>query len=178
MLSFRFRLKTIYTKNFIKFLIEGVDITRQPCNRIYYEHVVNPDSETDSETTVFNDFHVRNQLLAQYKYKSEKSKTLTFFIITIVSYVMVFPVFVLHFSRTYENENGAGALQNRGVYTAFVWISYSLIVVKALLCLAQNRFYRNALYQSANCKGFSGVYDFQHELKQAIGKIDNIIEKI
>jgi hypothetical protein len=169
--------------NQVETIIEGVDITRQPCNRFYYEHVVNPDEGEGEGETIYNDFHVRNQLLAQYKYETEKSKTITFFVITILSYMIIFPVFVIHFTRTYRNGNATSTVYdnpdtvNRGVYTAFVWISYSLLVIKSLVCLAQNRFYRHALYQSANCKGFSGIYDFQHEFKQIIRRIDSVVEK-
>lgn len=176
-------------------LIEGVDITRQPCNRIYYEHILGPDDEANTgEATIYNDFHVRNQLLAQYKYGTEKSKTITFFVITVLSYVIIFPVFVMHFTRTYRNLNNSSVgssvssdaatttfnydntdAMGRGVYTAFVWISYTLLVIKSLLCLCQNRFYRNAMYQAANCRGFSGVHDFQREIKSIVRKIDEAI---
>lgn len=160
-------------------IVEGVDITRQPSNRFYYEHIIDP---TDEEDSVYNDFHVRNQLLAQYKYSTEKSKTVTFFVITLVSYALVFPVFVIHYTRTYRNINSgvtddydnADAV-GRGVYTAFVWISYALLVVKSFVCLVQNRFYRHALYQSANCRGFTGMHDFQREIKMIVKKIDDAI---
>lgn len=148
-------------------ILEGVDITKQPSNKIYYEHLVNPEATEETES---NDFHVRNQLLAQFKYDTERSKTITFLIILIISYCFVFPLFVIHFYRTY-NYNTSNATYDdpsvvqRSTYTAFAWISYILLVLKSLVCLVQNRSYRYALYQSANCRGFSGVFDFQKEIK-------------
>lgn len=172
------RRRTKYERK-LDTIIDGVDITRQPCNRFYYEHILDPDEGTDS---IYNDFHVRNQLLAQYKYNTEKSKTITFFVITILSYLIIFPVFVMHFTRTYRNINNGTTLDyddpntvGRGVYTAFVWISYALLIIKSFFCLVQNRFYRHALYQSANCRGFTGLHDFQREIKLIVKKIDDAI---
>ncbi|CAF0821054.1 unnamed protein product [Brachionus calyciflorus] len=157
-------------------IIEGIDITRQPANRIYYEHLVNP----DEEESLNNDFHVRNQLLSQFKYQTDKSKTITFLVILVLSYCLVFPIFVIHFYRTYNPSGGAyddETVVQRSTYTAFAWISYLALIIKSFVCLVQNRFYRHALYQSANCRGFSGVFDFQQELKNLAVKIDSIGQK-
>lgn len=160
-------------------ITEGVNITHQPCNRFYYEHIINPDEATN-ELSTSNDLHVRNQLLVQYKYDTEKSKTTTFFLITVLSYVIVLPMFVIHFTRTYRNIDANATVYdgavNRGVYTAFVWIAYTLLIIKSFLCLVQNRFYRHQLYKSANCRGFTGIYDFQHEIKMLVRKLDSAID--
>lgn len=154
-------------------IIEGVDITNQPGNKIYYKHILDLTNNSGDETES-TDFHVRNQLLTQYKYDTEKSKTISFLIILIVSYCLLFPIFVIHFYRTYNNFNNGSTTDNpfdnltvvgKRTYTAFVWISYILLVVKSFVCLVQNKFYRDALYQSANCRGFSGSFDFQKKDK-------------
>lgn len=157
-------------RNMAENVIEGLDVTRQPGSKIYYSHILDPDSV--EEENEFNDFHIRNQLLALFKYDSEKSKTITFFIITVISYCIIFPIFVIHFYRAYNNTKTSAdgtydntALVSRNTYTAFAWISYFTFILKAFLCLTQNKFYRHALYQSANVRGFAGYFDFEKELK-------------
>jgi hypothetical protein len=163
--------------NVIEDFIEGVDVSLQPCNQFYYTHIIdvnvdkNNDEEEEDET---NDFHVRNILLSQFKYDTEKSKTITFFIITVLNYCILFPVLVIHFYRAYNNTKTANDLNGfdnpslvaKSTYTAFVWISYSLFILKSFVCLVQNKFYKQAFYQAANCRGFSGSFDFQKELRE------------
>jgi hypothetical protein len=159
------KLRANQAENFL----EGIDISRQPSNVIFYSHILPLNGEEEENQN--NDFHVRNQLLAQYKYNTDKSKVITFVIITIVNYVLIFPLFVMHFYRTYNsngpNENGSydnPNLFSKGAYTTMAWISYFLLIAKSFVCLVQNKFYRDSLYQSANCRGFNGLFDFQKNM--------------
>jgi hypothetical protein len=155
--------------NEVEHVVPGLDITKQPFNTIYYDHLIDPNEE---ETSTNNDFHVRNQLLTQYKYDTESGQTLTYCLITIFSFVVVFPVYVIHFYRTYNNDPTSSAYPDnpatvtKQTYTAFVWISYMIMLLKSMFCLIQNGFYRDALYQSANCRGFNGLHDYEKELSQ------------
>lgn len=166
--------------------IEGVDISLQPCNQFYYSHIVSPptsagqEEEEGEQNNENNDFHVRNLLMDQFKYKTEKSKCITFFIILCLNYFLLFPLLVIHFYRTYNNTmtsqslNGFDnpSLVSKPAYTAFVWISYSLLCLKSFVCLVQNEFYRHAFYQAANMRGFSGAFDFQKELNKLKDVLD------
>nr|QVK45652.1 G protein-coupled receptor [Proales similis] len=160
----------------VEFFVNGLDMTRQPVNEFYYTHIIDPDDENLADEQC--DYHVRNQLLSQYKYSSERSKAATFCLITVLSYFLIFPTFFLHFYRTYENlgsgsQNYADpAVLSRGLYTTFVWISYLLLVLKSALCLFQNRFYRNAFYQATNSRGFSGKFDFEKNMR----KVKEVLE--
>lgn len=140
-------------------IIQGRDITQQPANILHYEHLVDLTEENER-----NDFHVRNHLLAQFKYKTEKNKAISIFIILVVSYVLIFPTFVIHFYRTYntsnENYDDSNVVQ-RPVYTAFVWISFLTLIVKSLVFLFLNEFYRNAFKQAANIRGFKGIFEYE-----------------
>lgn len=168
-----FELKSSGKKkiNEAELVVPGVDVTRQPFNKIYYEHVIDPDVP-DDQTTKKNDFHVRTQLLTQYKYDTEKSQTITYCIITILSYFLILPVYILHFYRTYNNNNSSSTYPDSQdvigwkVYTTFVWFSYALMLIKSATCLIQNPFFRDNLYQSANCRGFRGLYDYEKVLRE------------
>lgn len=142
------------------------DTTKLPENLNFYSHLINIENLEDEYENIYNDIHVRKQLLVQFKYDTERSKTATFFLITIFSYCLVFPVYVIHFYRTYnydgQNYNNANVV-SLGTYSAFVWISYLVLITKSLVCLIHNKFYRHSLYQSANCRGFHGVFDFEVE---------------
>ena len=179
---------------------KGVDVTLQPFNRFYYSHVLDeeelarltPDTENES-----NDFHVRNQLLAQYKYDTERSKYFTFLYLLVINYLLLLPVFIIHFYRASNNTSTTLAttttitptsaststtsattdydnptLVSRPVYTSFVLVFYMMFVAKSVVCLVQNRFYRYTLYQAANCRGFSGQFDFQKE----VNKLKDMLE--
>ncbi|RNA14533.1 hypothetical protein BpHYR1_003723 [Brachionus plicatilis] len=160
-------------KGMVERIIEGLDITRQPANVVYYKHLV----ELTEEENERNDFHVRNQLLAQFKYNSEKGKAKSVFIILIISYCLIFPTFVIHFYRTYntrnENYDDENVVQ-RPVYTSFVWISFLTLIVKSLVCLLQNEFFRNSFNQAANIRGFKGFFDYEKEFESVIKRIEMI----
>jgi hypothetical protein len=150
-------------------VVPGVDITMQPFNTIYYDHIIDCN---EPETGIENDAHVRNQLLTQFKYDTESGQTLTYFLITLFSFLAVLPVYIIHFYRSYNNSTTAfdtfpdsKQLVGRGVYTAFVWLSYMTFLLKSMFCLIQNGFFRDALYQSANCQGFKGRHDYEKEMK-------------
>jgi hypothetical protein len=160
----------------IEDFIEALDFTLQPCNQFYYSHFIKSTLNEEEDDT--NDFHVRTQLLTQFKYDTEQKKTITFFIILILNYLILFPVLVMHFYRAYNNTKSINdtngfdnpSLIQKNTYTAFVWISYSLLVIKSLVCLIQNRSYRHAFYQAANCRGFSGSYEFQ-KIEKELNKV-------
>lgn len=143
------------------------DTTKLPENTIFYSHIINIQNlDDDQYSNLNNDLHVRKQLLIQFKYDTERSKTMTFLIVAIVSYCLVFPVYVIHFYRTYNYDPKYGSYDNPNVvslptYTAFVWISYLAFLVKSLVCLLHNKFYRYSLYQAANCRGFHGIFEYQ-----------------
>ena len=166
-------------------VIEGVDITRQPFNRFYYDDFCDPDVPEEEETYE-NDDHVRTQLLTQYKYDTERSQTITYCIIMILSYFLVFPVFVIHFYRTFNNPASSILFPDnptvvaKSTYTTFVWISYVLLILKSAVCLIQNPFFRDNLYQSANMRGFRGSFDYEvkrlglgHLLKSKLNRKSN-----
>ncbi len=142
------------------------DTTKLPENVAFYSHIINVESIDNDQENIYNDIHVRKQLLIQFKYDTEKSKTVTFFIITIISYCLVFPVFVIHFYRTYKF-NGTKFdnpdVVTRATYTTFVWISYITLFIKSLICLLHNKFYRYSLYQAAQLRGFHGDFDYEVE---------------
>lgn len=151
------------------------DITRQPCNALYYAHVLDISRIGDEiidnpcEQTEENDFHVRNELLALYKYDTDKSKLITWIIVTLLSYCLLFPVICIHFYRAYNNGVSGVTYDNpqlisHRTYTAFVWISYLTLVLKSMFCLIQNKFYRHAMYQSANIRGFTEYFQLQKVL--------------
>ena len=181
------RRSSLNERNMAENVIEGLDITLQPGNKLYYAHILDydrvPEDLRDNET---NDFHVRDQLLMLFKYDSERGKLVSFIIITIVSYVLVFPMFVLHFTRAYNNGNRPDAsgnyddpnLINGSLYTAFVWISYLTLIVKAFFCIVQNKFYRHAFYQSANIRGFKGYFDFENQKKAIVREFDSAEDKL
>lgn len=153
--------------------IESLDITCQPSNVVYYEHLLEKTEEENNR----NDFHVRNQLMSQFKYTTEKGKAISVFIILIVSYCLIFPVFVIHFYRTYNtsNENYDDiSVVSRPVYTSFVIISFFTLVTKSIVCLIQNQYFRNAFGQAANTRGFRGYFDFEKRFKLAIKRIEKI----
>lgn len=150
------------------------DTTKLPENLPYYAHLINIETLDDTHENMYNDFHVRKQLLVQFKYDTERSKATTFFIITLLSYCLVFPLFVIHFYRTYNFDGTTYDNSNvvsLGTYSTFVWLSYMTLVLKSLVCLVHNKFYRYSLYQSVYFRGFHGDYDyevqrFNRELKQ------------
>jgi hypothetical protein len=154
-------------------IIQGLDITQQPFNKIYYEHII--DTEVpDDQVTIENDFHVRNQLLTQYKYDTEKGQVKTYFVCLLLTYILVFPVFVIHFYRSYfftADPDKAG-LVVRSTYTGFAWIAYLTLLVKSVVCLVFNDFFRDNLFQSMNRRGFKGLYDFEKRLKELMHKLD------
>ena len=157
------------------------DTTRLPENVVYYSHLVNVESSDGVYDGLTNDIHVRKQLLVQFKYETERSKVATYFYILVISYILVFPVYVIHFYRTYTNGPSATNFDDSGVvgfntYTTFVWISYITLVVKSLVCLIHNKFYRYSLYQSANCRGFHGTFDY--ELTKIKNKLNNIEQNL
>ncbi len=142
------------------------DTTKLPENVAFYSHIINVENIESDQESIYNDIHVRKQLLIQFKYDTERSKTVTFFIITLISYCLVFPVFVIHFYRTY-NFDGTNfdnpAVVTRATYTTFVWISYITLFSKSLVCLVHNKFYRYSLYQAAQLRGFHGDFDYEVE---------------
>lgn len=147
------------------------DTTQLPENIVYYQHLINVDHL--EEENIYNNIHVRKQLLIQFKYDTERSKTTSFFIILVLTYLVVFPVFVIHFYRAY-NYNGSAAYDSRETvekttYATFVWISYLAFILKSMVCLIHNKFYRYSLYQSANFRGFHG--DFDYEVKKFVKEI-------
>lgn len=177
-------------KERIEPFVENLDVTLQPCNTFYYTHIVDDfrrarhavnrqeerveGEDYGDEYDYGADFHVRNQLLAQYKYETEREKNKTFFIIAILNYVLVFPLIVCHFYRAYNNTdglvNGSDDFDGRqpvnpGAYTTFVLVSFFTLLLKSLVCLTENDGYRQAFLQAANCRGFKGDFDFQKELK-------------
>ncbi len=106
----------------------------------------------------------KKSILMQFKYKSDVRKTVTFLLITISSYVLIVPVFVLHFYRTKNSTNGNyddGSLIDWRLYTSFAWLSYLTLLVKSLLCFATNSFYRDAFYQAVNIRGFRGQLHYK-----------------
>jgi hypothetical protein len=182
------RKKTLREKNMAEYVVDGLDITLQPGNKLYYSHVLDPDRiPEDLQNDVTNDFHVRNELLALYKHDTERGKLITFIVITLVTYCLFFPLMVIHFYRTYNNGNSPDeegsyddpSVVARPTYTAFVWISYASLLVKSMICLLVNKFYRHQLYQSMNIRGFKGYFDYEkdvniikREFDSAVGKID------
>jgi hypothetical protein len=120
--------------------------------------------------TINDDYHIRTQLLVQYKYDTEKSKSFTFMIITLLSIVFTFPILILHFYRTYNNDLSSSDFDNpklisHRVYTGFAWLSYLTLIIKSFICLVLNKFYRDAFYQAANCRGFDGLFDYERDGK-------------
>ena len=176
-----------------EYVIEGLDITLQPGNKLFYSHILDPDRiPEENQNEITNDFHVRNELLALYKYDTDQGKLVTFILITILTYCLFFPTIVIHFYRTYNNESrpdSTGSYDNPDLishrtYTAFVWISYMSLLLKSALCLLQNKFYRHQLYQSANIRGFKGYFDYEtqknqlkHDFGSAIGTIETFGKK-
>lgn len=157
------------------------DTTKLPENIAFYSHIINVESMEDDQENLYNDIHVRKQLLIQFKYDTERTKTVTFFVITIISYCLVFPVFAIHFHRTY-NFDGTNFddvnVVGRGTYTAFVWISYIVLLVKSVTCLVHNRFYRYSLYQAAQMRGFHGDFDYEVEkFKREIKVFENRLKE-
>ena len=104
--------------------------------------------------------------------KNDANKTKTYFIILCVSFVCVFPVYVIHFYRVYNNTSSKNYdnsdLIDWRVYTAFTFLSYAVFIIKALFAFAQNKFYRDAFYQAANIRGFRGKYHFQYDNRQNV----------
>lgn len=153
------------------------DTTRLPENLVYYSHIINVENLDDEYSNVYNDIHVRKQLLVQFKYDTERTKTATFFVMLLISYACVLPLFVIHFYRTY---NFSGTYDDedvvsRSTYTTFVWISYITLFVKSATCLIHNKFYRYSLYQAANFRGFHGDFDFEVEkFKREIKRSENL----
>ena len=184
------RRRALKDKNMAEYVVDGLDITLQPGNKLYYSHVLDPDKIPEElQNDMTNDFHVRNELLALYKYDTDRGKLVTFIIITILTYCLFFPLIVIHFYRTYNNRDNPdtnGSFDNpelvaRPTYTAFVYISYASLLVKSMFCLIQNKFYRHQLYQSMNIRGFKGYFDFEKETKfikrgfdSAIGQIETV----
>jgi hypothetical protein len=135
-----------------------------PENLPFYAHLINIETLDDTHENMYNDFHVRKQLLVQFKYDTERSKAATFFIITVLSYCCVFPLFVIHFYRAYNFDGQTydnPSVVTLGTYSTLVWISYMTLILKSLVCLVHNRFYRYSLYQSVNFRGFHGDYDYE-----------------
>ena len=158
------------------------DTTKLPDNTIYYSHIINIQNIDDDENGLrINDMHVRKQLLIQFKYETERSKTMTFLIITVVSFCLVFPVYVIHFYRMYNYDPSFGSYDNPNVvsfptYSAFVWISYLTLFLKSLVCLVHNKHYRYSLYQSANCRGFHGVFEYEiQRIKQDLERLETAL---
>lgn len=168
------------------------DTTKLPDNTIYYSHIINiKNLDDDQYGNINNDLHVRKQLLIQFKYETERSKTMTFLLIAIISYCFVIPIYVIHLYRTYNYDSVYGSYDNPGVvsfptYSAFVWISYLTFLVKSIVCLLHNKFYRYSLYQSANCRGFHGIFEYQlqrikkdlQELESDLGLDSNDTNKL
>ena len=156
------------------------DTTKLPENMVFYSHLISTENLDGEYENVYNDLHVRKQLLIQFKYDTERSKVSTFFLALIVSFGLVLPVFVIHFYRVYnlDYEDAAVIANYKNVYSAFVWISYIALLVKSAVCLIHNKFYRYSLYQSANCRGFHGMFDFQVEkIKNELKKIEEKLDK-
>lgn len=159
------------------------DTTKLPDNTIYYSHIINIQNIEDEEHgNRNNDMHVRKQLLITFKYDTERSKTMTFLIITILSFCFIFPVYVIHFYRIYHYDASFGSYDNPSVvsfptYTAFVWISYLTLFLKSLVCLIHNKHYRYSLYQSANCRGFHGIFEYEiQRLKKDLEKLEEALD--
>lgn len=142
------------------------DTTKLPENLAYYSHLINIENLDDQYENMYNDVHVRKQLLIQFKYDTERSKTTTFFIITILTYCFVFPLYVIHFYRTFNFDGTTydnPQIVARNTYSTFVWIAYITFILKSGICLLHNKFYRYSLYQSANFRGFHGDFDYEVE---------------
>jgi hypothetical protein len=106
-----------------------------------------------------NSAFAKKKLLNQFKYKTDKKKTVTFSIITIISFILVVPVFVLHFYRAFNNVNNLPWQ----LYTTLVWISYCNLFIKPLLCIATNSYYRSSIKQAAQIRGFHGNFNYSNE---------------
>jgi hypothetical protein len=122
--------------------------------------------------------------------RNDAMKTLIYFIMLIISFVFVFPIYVIHFYRTYtffasytnttsttsstttiSTSTTSSAidydLENPDwtVYTAFAWISYLNFLVKSLVAFIADKYYRDAFYQAANIRGFRGKYHHEYDKK-------------
>lgn len=142
------------------------DTTKLPENVSYYAHLINVETLNDEYENNYNNFHVRKLLLVQFKYDTERSKTASFFIITVLTFCLVFPLYVIHFYRTYNSDGtdlDSESVVSKGTYSTFVWLSYLTLIVKTSVCMIHNKFYRYSFYQSANFRGFHGDYDFEVE---------------
>lgn len=156
------------------------DTTKLPENLCYYAHLINIETLDDGQCNIYNDLHVRKQLLVQFKYDTERSKTASFFLIAVLSFLLVFPVYVIHFYRTYSfdgvNADNTETVARR-VYTTFVMLSFLTLIVKASVCMIHNKFYRYSLYQSANFRGFHGDYDYEvQKFKREIHQFEALFE--
>jgi len=103
--------------------------------------------------------------LQLFKYNNEREKTYTFFIIAVLSYIFVFPVLVIHFYRSF-NTSGTNYDNNEfidwKVYTSFVWISYCCLFFKSTICFVVSKFYRSALRQALEIRGYRGNFNQQN----------------
>ena len=174
----------VKSANLMKINRRGIsDTTQLPENCIFYSHIINIQNlEDDQYANDNNDLHVRKNLLIQFKYDTERSKTMTFFLITIIDFCLVFPIFAIHFYRTYNYDPTYGSYDNPNVisfstYTTFVWISYITFIIKSFVCLFHNKFYRYSLYQSANCRGFHGIFEYQlKRLEEDLKKLESALD--
>jgi hypothetical protein len=116
----------------------------------------NKKAQLNNEVSTTNWFKKKKHILVQFKYKSDVKKAHTYFIITICSYIIILPVFVLHFYRSYKGTNDI----DWKLYTSFSWLSYGVLIIKSLLSFATNKYYVDALYQAANIRGFRGKFHF------------------
>ena len=124
--------------------------------------------------------------------RNDAMKTLIYFIMLILSFIFVFPIYVVHFYRTYSffsisstNTTATTStiatttisstidydliydLNNPDwtVYTAFAWISYLNFIVKSLVAFIADNYYRDAFYQAANIRGFRGKHHYEYDKK-------------
>ena len=95
----------------------ATDITLLAGNLVYYSHFY--DNDEHLKRVVMGDAHIRKQLMVQYKYDTEQHKVTTFFLLLLANCILVFPVFVLHFYRTYTpSPAGSTASANNSTTTS------------------------------------------------------------
>ena len=143
----------------LKFFNQIRDKSKQNVFSIHDKKEQYDENSTQSSVQIRKLFDIKRD-------ENEANKTYTYFIMLIVSFVCVFPVYVIHFYRTYNytdgNDYDLDTEIDWKVYTSFAWISYLNFIVKSTIALATNRYYRDALYQAANARGFRDKFHFQY----------------